>query len=145
MLVFYSKYRVFWVTISGVSHGTVSNFKNSQFCTTYFPIYVTTLEIGQSAHHVCKWLVIPIKMQGNNVFGNGSGNANSMRFQALPRCSIEVEIVLAPGWNYSLVTWRIISVFLTWKAGDYPVQSVTSLNSSFGRSIIPQKHDLAED
>lgn len=94
------KYRVFWVTISDVSHGTVSNLKNSQFCTTYFIIYVTTLEIGQSAHLVCKWLVIPIKMQGNNVFGNGSGNANSMRFQGLPRSSIEVEVsclVLAPG------------------------------------------------
>lgn len=144
-MVFYFKYTVFWETVSRVTVITVTwvlyklKIVNLILHTSLF-IYTTISKVVRRGHQICKWMVICIQTQGNHDFWSGSDKANHMRFHALLESSVQIVIlylVLVPGWKYSLVTWRIISVLLARNTGEYHSQFATSLNYIWWKKIFP--------
>lgn len=92
----------------------------------YTSLYIHHLEDSEGGLSDCKWLAIGIQMQGHHDFC--SGNANHIRFHTLLKNSMEFVFLylgLVPGWNYSLIIWRITSVLLSRKAGECHSQSAT--------------------
>lgn len=108
-------------------------------------IYAPILEMVQSVHHVCKWLVSCIKLQRNHAFWNGSGNANRMICPSKKFCRSCDSIPCFSSW-LKLFFGHLENYFCIlgqegWRLSFAICHLIKFL---FGRNIIPRKHDLAE-